>query len=389
MPPPANGIAWVIYDRCMSTRRTVRPAITLDVLSASYGDALLLRCPVGRGTWTLLMDTGPDETWPALRRRLLQLPRRADGSRWIDLLVISHIDHDHIGSVAKMLDDTELGLAFGDVWFNAPPDLPRPRSAVEGAALARLLGTGRPGLPWNRAWSGRPVVTPAIGGGVQLGGKGLPTLTLLSPSPDRLTRLWPAWAAELAKVARRDAASEPAPKAGPPAPDVALPTTPDGLAALAARRTANDASLPNGSSIAFLLEHRGASVLLAADAVPGTLEPALKALLERRGIPRLTVDAIKLSHHASRANVTGALLAMLDSPNAIVSTDNKQFRHPDDEALARVVSARGGQPLTIWFNHDTPRNRRWDDPALKAAHGHATVYPAAPGSGVTLNLKGR
>ncbi len=383
----------------MSTRRPAlsarpaRPAITLDVLPASYGDALLLRCPVGRGTWTLLMDTGPDETWPALRRRLLQLPKRADGRRWIDLLVISHIDHDHIGSVAKMLDDAELGLAFGDVWFNAPPNLPRPRSAVEGAALARLLGTGRPGLPWNRAWSGQPVVTPAIGGGVQLGGKGLPTLTLLSPSPDRLTRLWPAWAAELAKVARREAATDPATdpatKAGPPAPDMALPTTPDGLAALAARRTANDASLPNGSSIAFLLEHRGASVLLAADAVPGTLEPALKALLARRGIARLSVDAVKLSHHASRANVTAALLAMLDSPNAIVSTDNKQFRHPDDEALARVVSARSGQPLTLWFNHDTPRNRRWDDPALKAAHGHATVYPAAPGAGVTLDLKGR
>ncbi|RZS58592.1 ComEC/Rec2 family competence protein [Sphaerotilus mobilis] len=361
-----------------------RPAITLDVLPASYGDALLLRCPVGRGTWTMLMDTGPDETWPALRRRLLLLPKRRDGTRWIDLLVISHIDHDHIGSVAKMLDDRELALTFGDVWFNAPPNLPRPRSAVEGAALARLLGSGRPGLPWNRAWSGQPVVTPAIGGGVQMGGKGLPTLTVLSPSPDRLTRLWPAWATELAKVARREA--EAAAKAGPPAPDAALPQD---LATLAARRSANDASLPNGSSIAFLLEHRGASVLLAADAVPGTLEPALRALLDRRGVARLAVDAVKLSHHASRANVTAALLAMLDSPNAIVSTDNKQFRHPDDEALARVITARSGQPLTLWFNHDTPRNRRWDAADLKAAHGHRTVYPAGPGVGVTVSLAGR
>ncbi len=364
-----------------------RPAIQLDVLPASYGDALLLRCPLGRGTWTLLMDIGPDETWPTLRQHLLKLPRRRDGTRCIDLLVISHIDHDHIGGVVKMLDDAELALVFGDVWFNAPPDLPRPRSAVEGAALARLLGTGRPALPWNRAWSGRPVVTPAVGGGVQLGGPGLPTLTLLSPSPDRLTRLWPAWAAELAKVAQRDTLA--ASRAGPPAPDATLPATPDGLAALAARRTASDASLPNGSSIAFLLEHRGASVLLAADAVPGTLEPALRALLARRGVERLAVDAVKLSHHASRANVTAALMALIDSPNAIVSTDNKQFRHPDDEALARVVSARAGRPLTLWFNHDTPRNRRWDDPALKAAHGHATVYSAAPGAGVTLSLAAR
>ncbi|MGY0193682.1 ComEC/Rec2 family competence protein [Leptothrix sp. BB-4] len=369
----------------MTTRRPAPPAITLDVLPASFGDALLLRCPVGKRTWTLLMDTGPDETWPALRKRLMTLPLQADGTRWIDLLVVSHIDHDHIGSVAKMLDDRELALAFGDVWFNAPPNLPRPRGAVEGAALARLLGSGRPGLPWNRTWAGQPVVTPAIGGGVQLGGKGLPTLTLLSPSPDRLTRLWPAWEAELAKVAARTAET-PASKAGPPA---AVTPLPNDLATLAARRTPNDASAPNGSSIAFLLEHQGASVLLGADAVPGTMEPALDALLKRRGLERLAVDAIKLSHHGSRANVTAALLSKLDSPNAIVSTDNKIFNHPDDEALARVVTARAGQPLTLWFNHDTPRNRRWDEPALKAAHGHATVYPGAPGTGVTLTLPRR
>ncbi len=359
-------------------------AIQLDVLPASYGDALLLRCPVGTKTWTLLMDTGPDDTWPTLRQRLMTLPQEADGTRWIDLLVISHIDHDHIGSVAKMLDDRELALAFGDVWFNAPPKLPRPRSAVEGAALAKLLGSGRPGLPWNRAWSGQPAVTPAVGGGVQMGAEGLPTLTVLSPSPDRLTRLWPAWDAELAKVARREA--EPASRSGPPAPEAALPID---LATLAARRTATDASLPNGSAIAFLLEHQGASVLLGADAVPGTMEPALKALLQRRGIERLTVDAIKLSHHGSRANTTAGLMAMLDSPNAIISTDNKQFNHPDDEALARVITARAGRPLTLWFNHDTPHNRRWDAPALKAAHGHQTVYPDAPGVGVTLSLVGR
>jgi hypothetical protein len=119
------------------------------------------------------------------------------------------------------------------------------------------------------------------------------------------------------------------------------------------------------------------------------MEPALQALLARRGVKRLPVDVIKLSHHGSRANVTAALMAMLDSPNAIVSTDNKLFNHPDDEALARVVTARAGQPLTLWFNHDTPRNRRWDAAELKAAHGHSTVYPTAPGKGVSLSLPAR
>ena len=49
------------------------------------------------------MDTGPDETYPALRRRLLQIPRGDDGERHIDLLVVSHIDHDHIGGARRLL----------------------------------------------------------------------------------------------------------------------------------------------------------------------------------------------------------------------------------------------------------------------------------------------
>ena len=61
------------------------PAITLEVLPAGFGDCLLVSCPVGRSTWRMLVDTGPDETYPALRRRLLHIPTAAAGKRHIDL----------------------------------------------------------------------------------------------------------------------------------------------------------------------------------------------------------------------------------------------------------------------------------------------------------------
>jgi hypothetical protein len=38
-------------------------AITVEVLTAGFGDCLLIACPVGRCTWRLLVDTGLDE-WP-------------------------------------------------------------------------------------------------------------------------------------------------------------------------------------------------------------------------------------------------------------------------------------------------------------------------------------
>ena len=154
------------------------PAVVLEVLPAGFGDCLLVSCPVGRSTWRMLVDTGPDETYPALRRRLLQIPKASDGKRHIDLFVVSHIDHDHIGGARLLLGDDEIGLSFGDIWFNAPRR-PRTRGVAEGQSLADILGGGDKTLPWNVAWSGQAVSTPADGGGVELTGPGLPKVTLL------------------------------------------------------------------------------------------------------------------------------------------------------------------------------------------------------------------
>jgi hypothetical protein len=44
-----------------------RTAIRLEVLPAAYGDCLLIECPVGKRTWRMLVDTGPDETYEVLR----------------------------------------------------------------------------------------------------------------------------------------------------------------------------------------------------------------------------------------------------------------------------------------------------------------------------------
>jgi len=68
----------------------------------------------------MLVDTGPDDTYPVLRTRLAAIAPNADGHRHIDLFVVTHIDHDHIGGAGRLLADRSLKLNFGDVWFNAP-----------------------------------------------------------------------------------------------------------------------------------------------------------------------------------------------------------------------------------------------------------------------------
>lgn len=364
---------------------TMEPAITIDVLPAGFGDCLLVSCPVPGRTWRMLVDTGPDETYPALRRRLLAIPPGADDRRHIDLFVVTHIDHDHIGGSHLLLGDAELGLSFGDVWFNAPPRR-RVRGVAEGESLAEILGAPETALPWNEAWAAAAVVTPAGQGGVEVTADGLPKLTVLSPTPERLEALWKVWAKELEKLRRKErdkADAERAPTRGM-APD---------LEALARKRTALDRAVPNGSSIAILLEHQGASVLLSGDAFADVLVPELEALVAKRGLAPgtpLAVDVLKLSHHGSRANVTSDLLKAVDARHHVVSTNNAYFKHPNAEAIARVIT--GSRQPVLWFNYDTTQNRQWADPALMQRYGYEVRYPDGGGSGtgdgMVINLPG-
>ncbi len=132
--------------------RMAAPAVIVEALPAGYGDSLLVTCKLRRGVWRMLVDTGPDECWPMLEARLAEIPPDKVGRRRIDLAVISHIDHDHIGGGGALFGDRELGLSFGDVWFNAPK-MPASRGVAEGQSLATLLGAPDTPLPWNRAWA--------------------------------------------------------------------------------------------------------------------------------------------------------------------------------------------------------------------------------------------
>ncbi len=357
----------------------IHPAIRFEALPASYGDALLVTCTGPSGDWRMLVDTGPDECWPMLKKRLAGIPVNAEGRRHIDLAVISHIDHDHIGAAQGLFNDRSLNLSYGDVWFNAPPRPPMSRGVAEGHSLATLLGAEHTPLPWNRAWRGKNVVTTEEQPFVELPTEpGAPRLTLLSPTPATLATLFKVWAKELARLRLPDQ---------PPPVGASREAGPPDVEALAERASALDHAPANGSSIALLVEHAGASVLLAADAYAPVLVEALEALAARRGVTLpWKVDVFKLSHHGSRANVTTDLIRTVQATHYVVSTNGAIFGHPNDEAIARVVK-HGGTAATLWFNHANERSARWAAADLRP-YGCSVNQPGASGMGVTITLAG-
>ena len=147
----------------------------------------------------------------------------------------------------------------------------------------------------------------------------------------------------------------------------------------------DDSAKPNGSSIALLAEFGGRSAVLAGDAFPDVLAAALSRLAELRAAMAWTCPCRWMCSSCrtmagSQANVTLPLLAAVKAEHYVFSTSGARFRHPDQAAVARVIT-RGGPDHTLWFNYANTRTRRWDKAEWKASHAYRTRYPEQAGGG--------
>lgn len=63
---------------------------------------------------------------------------------------------------------------------------------------------------------------------------------------------------------------------------------------------------------------------------------------------------------------------------------NSYFKHPNEEALVRVIV--GTDSPTLCFNYYTAANRHWDSINLKQKYGYRVNYPHQKGQRVTVSL---
>ncbi len=369
--------------------------LRIDLLPAESGDAIWIEYGQAPKLHRVLIDCGTTVVFPRIRERILALP---EGQRHFELLVVTHVDADHIGGALELLRQREhLGLSFGEIWFNGYVHLtpggvvPQPAAEdllgpLQGEELTQLI-VANGARRWNAAVHGAALVVPETG---PLPVLPLPEglqLTLLSPAQGQLDRLKPVWdaacrkagiipgAATAADASRLDEVEK--------GIDDDLLGEPD-IASLAATPFKPDGSRPNGSSLALLAEYAGRRVLLTGDAYAPVLLAALARLPGKRG-GRLPLDAVKLSHHGSRGNTSADLVRAVDCGNWLVSTNGTQFQHPDREAIARVIAA-AGPDVRLHFNYRSAFNDLWAAPGLQRKQGYSANYPANDGAGVQLDL---
>ena len=301
---------------------------TIEMLPAQRGDCLWLTYGSESDLHHVLIDGGPSDTLatlvPELERRLKALPGR---NNRVELLVITHIDADHIQGIVSLLSDHRRVRLFKDIWFNGFKHLGDDKlGAPDGERLTAALDPEQ--RRWNKAFKGNAVVAPDEGdlpvihlaGGLQL--------TLLSPTPASLAKLAPKWSKECERAGLIPGKGAEVPKSW--RRDEMLGFD---IEQAAARPYHADRAEPNGSSIVFIATYDGKSVLCGADAHSEILEASLNRLSPNP--TRLT--AVKINHHGSKNNTSPKLLQRIKSKNWLVSTNGAKFHHPHADTLARII----------------------------------------------------
>lgn len=386
----------------------------IEMLPAAHGDCLWIEYGSGREVHRILIDGGPAHAYPSLRERILHLPA---GERRFDLLVITHIDADHIEGIIRLLLDAEaLDCHFDRIWFNGRDQLnavPDPAGEALGGVQGEYLGMliadyeQRTGTQvWNLGFAKELAVIDRKEGTlpvVELPGDC--RLTLLSPDHERLLDLKDNWAKELkaagvrsgniAQLRERLADSRSLRPLGDvlgaeddfdleaPASDDIDSDLDDTLGRGTGEPGADapfggDTSRANGSSIALLLEYPATKpevrLLLAGDAWASVLETSLASVLKPGA--RLSLNGFKLPHHGSVANISEALLERLKCSNYLISTNGAIFGHPHARCVELLLKTHAGQGKPrLHFNYLVTSTEAWSKPADQSARGYVAFHP--------------
>ncbi|HEV7889830.1 MAG TPA: hypothetical protein VGP08_04285 [Pyrinomonadaceae bacterium] len=345
---------------------------TLEALNAQFGDALLLHYGDADAPKLIVIDAGPEGVYAnSVRPRLEQLRGDSDEPLPIELLMVSHIDSDHVTGVVALSRDMLAAIDNDEpapydvlkLWHNSFDDILGNKdagfAALDAAVNASSAGDGTfpagfhlneqaaaivANVPEGRELKrnavrlgifvneepGKLLMAPAQGRFDVDMGDGL-TLTVVGPSKPRLDALQKEWDAKLEHFGLGIPASESA--------------------------ATLDNSPPNLSSIVVLAEADGKRILLTGDARGDFVIDGLRSagMLDDEG--KIHVDILKLPHHGSKRNVPPDFFSTVTADHYVISANGKND-NPDIPTLKMISTARTDDDFTI---HLTNWEQRLED----------------------------
>lgn len=309
--------------------------VRLVFFPANSGDSLLVECPIDGGLFRILIDGGTPSTAALISKYL-----KKDGTcPPIDLVVVTHIDNDHIGGIVNLLKDTEINVAIKEVWFNGVRRLGAPLpaniqslSVAQGINLEKTLSADP---RWNTRFGMAPISLRADQSPLHVPLVRGVDIHILSPGRVQLDELKRNWEKEAAELEKRRQNKDRLP-AG-----IGGLGTGKNVKLLSQTKFEQDKAYANGSSIAFLLKADEKTLLFTGDAFPRVI---VEAANKYQNGP-INVDVFKVSHHGSAGNTDEDIIKKFPATRYLISTDGTH-EHPDDETVARILG------------HSDPKSRK-------------------------------
>ena len=343
-------------------------------LQAGNGDSILLSFNDGEKNRNILIDGGVEETYFSNSTGLYgELEPEIDLIRKknevIDLLILTHIDNDHICGLLKLfeLDDNAFELVK-NVWFNSGKLIAQNFNESENTDLRvglRIYSDPQTGvheaiefedyLEKKAIWNKKLIIQ-----GQKLEQHGV-KIEILSPNEAQLKRLLK----EYKKVTGNNTYT--AAKENDWRTNIKDFIEEESKSNF---KFTQDNSVKNGSSISFILSIKDKHFLFLGDSHPNGVVKQLKTLGYCKD-KQLEVEFIKVSHHGSKANTNRELLEIVKTDNYIISTDSSVYNHPNKRTIARILNVN---PDAIFhFNYEHVRNELFSNQDREKFHIRARV----------------
>lgn len=363
--------------------------IKIEILPARAGDCILIEFI--KEDYRILLDGGYVETYHKyLRKKLKKI--REQGKK-INLLVITHIDSDHIGGIVALLKENGSALnpkiiEIDEVWYNAfnhmnPEKVQKNEisytlelmlkanvaeteteqsfgkkdiSMLQGNTVVKLLVEGR--YKWNSLWDGKAV---CITNGEYKYLTDNICCRLLNPGEKELQNLAKEWIKKLKSTVKNVVFSE----------DILFSEAFESFfkyntqyetkvknISFSSEYEENkidwsswieswsgqiDESKTNRSSIAFILEYQGKKLLFPGDC-------PIQLFYDK--LPN-KIDVVKLPHHGSEKNINKEFIKNTEVEFYILSTDGKKYEHPGKVVIANILHSILGR-TNILMNYAIP-----------------------------------
>lgn len=309
--------------------------IEIHFIRANKGDSFLIK----HKNASILIDGGTRGVYRTeLKKKLNELTK-------IDLVVVTHIDDDHIGGIINLFKDDRNNSKVKKVFFNSGSSLENnlieereinideiceEKSFKQGETLEKkLLQLG--------IWKREEIIL-----GTQKIEIEEVEIEVLSPLKKDLEVLSNNWDIEKEKYINEIKNKEL--KSGK------LITKYKDIDELINYSEDTSITAINKTSIVLLITIEEKKMLFTGDTSEENLKEALIKLGYSKENP-IKLDLFKLPHHGSKNNMSKELIEMIDCKMYLVSTNGKSHGHPDKEVLAKIIDFNKDKNIEIVFNY--------------------------------------